>query len=469
MCHLCRKVQAVEGMHSKVSKPIYIALSQLHKRVSPHLGEIYAWRLEHTERLKTLLERIQQNLPNKSIQALLEELEDEIMHLRKGLTDHPVRDVTLQHTEKFKRMSKEQKGNEQSISPHESTSMRMLTKIEHDIGRPLTEVELDQMVVRITAEERAQWVTMEEFSGSDLEPRDDRKKWIFRYVEEWMRKCDEDAESKPKTDNSENPSLVSFMGGVVMERPPLNVRKWYRPSRSDDEEAKRSDQCTTTDMITVPRTGSPMDRVFDKSVSKLPLRGQMIRKMSKLSITKEHKQTYLDRFKSLLHAKKTKRLSRAKNISKEKAIQQLEARKNHDKARYTIRRGRSYGPSTRASTRPVSPTMSSQGRSSFSTVNDSLELSDDEVQQCVEEAHANTDSGYGDSSTATSDSSESVLDVKRILGPYIMARKDIEYSESEDDFRPSTPRPVRRRPPSIIVPYNEKVQEETFAPNTTCE
>ena len=78
MCHLCRKVECLQDVDSKTTKPILVALSKLHRHVEPRLGDLWLWRLEETTNLRALLGGLHKLVPAKAIGAILNEVDRDL-------------------------------------------------------------------------------------------------------------------------------------------------------------------------------------------------------------------------------------------------------------------------------------------------------------------------------------------------------------------------------------------------------
>ena len=88
MCHLCRKVEALEAIDSKAIKPISELLSQLHKKIEPRIGDCWLQRHEQAVRIRGLLAMLHNTVPIKPLRDILESVDRELYHVRKNMPDH---------------------------------------------------------------------------------------------------------------------------------------------------------------------------------------------------------------------------------------------------------------------------------------------------------------------------------------------------------------------------------------------
>jgi hypothetical protein len=114
MCHLCRKVELLGGYDYKATKPVFLAVSKLHKHVQPHLGDLWLLRYDETARLRKLLGGLHKVVPVAALREVVNEMGNEMRHIKKQMSEHPPRHSTGNW--------EELKG---SIRPSESPSVRI--------------------------------------------------------------------------------------------------------------------------------------------------------------------------------------------------------------------------------------------------------------------------------------------------------------------------------------------------------
>jgi hypothetical protein len=114
MCHLCRKVQALRDLDHKATKPIFLAISKLHKHVEPRLGGLWLLRHDETAKLRKRLSGLDKVLPCHRLKEIIKDVDSGMEHIKRQMSEHPPRHSTGRW--------EELKG---SITPSDSASAQM--------------------------------------------------------------------------------------------------------------------------------------------------------------------------------------------------------------------------------------------------------------------------------------------------------------------------------------------------------
>jgi len=117
MCNLCRKVETLGGYDYKVIKPVFLAVSKLHKHVEPRLGNLWLLRHDETARLRKLLGGLHKVVPVAALTEIINEVDNELDHVKQQMSEHPLRH-SIRRREELK----------SSIAPSESPSVRIYRK-----------------------------------------------------------------------------------------------------------------------------------------------------------------------------------------------------------------------------------------------------------------------------------------------------------------------------------------------------
>jgi hypothetical protein len=206
MCHLCRKLEALEGLDSKVIEPISALLSQLHKRIEPELGDFWLQRHEQTVRLRRLLAKLHNAVPITRLRDMLDSVDRELYHIRKNMSDHPPQ-LSIGTLDTLN----------ESIAPSSSASCQVvkhrLRKVEQErhgslrVHRRPKDLSESQ---RVGLKDIAEGSHLPELPGSDINPSPARVQQSIRTVEAWFRGCEEaEAEERRQTGQLVHSAVVA--------------------------------------------------------------------------------------------------------------------------------------------------------------------------------------------------------------------------------------------------------------------
>jgi hypothetical protein len=433
MCHLCRKLEALKGFDHIAAKPILRLLGKLHQHVEPRLGDMWLWRHEQASKLKELLERLYKVAPSGALKALLEEVNHEIQHIRKNMVDHP----PPKSTGRWEALKT-------SIAPSESATGRMEkeVKMEKERSRPKKQNSLWRKTKRRDSRDRhgaekripmADDPTgLPELPASDIDPPLPRIQQSIKFVEAWLKRCDEAMEVEPHKD-SDSETMVSFLGGILMERPKLEVEAWkFVRQRS----WKRSSGVSSSTIGSKSSYRVPITQlsncVYDKLSHKLNLDNRIVGPWVKLVSSKASKHRYQNLVGSLIFKEKAKKLSKIRRITIAQAMEVMNARGRRQEQAYMMSGGRSSGPLPRNSME-VAASNSSQGKTSFESSNlDEVELSPSETQRCIRKAAAGFRNEDKSDTGSDLSSRPSMVNLGSILNQTHLAE------ESENHFKVSS-------------------------------
>lgn len=322
MCHLCQKIDNLGRIDSKVALPIFILLSKLHKHVEPHLGDIWLWRHDETCKLRALLEKLHKFVPLSALQALLDDVDGQLLHIERNLPDHSPQYSTGRYD-----------ALELPVAPSHSMSRRRLhgqglrrtwtTRSDGNIeeaeeGRTKTRRTLNLTSRNSMPNNIPRLISL----GSDIDPSEVRIHQSIRMVDKWLETCD--AKIPPlNCAEGDTLSLGSEVPGIVEER--------LHAKGSNDH--LYSNSILDTDSI----IDAPLHKV-DRCV---------VGYVDELATQKEGDSLTHD-LENFRRHRKVEKLSKRGNISITSAVNKLEARRMH-RSHYQMSGGRSPGVSPNSS------------------------------------------------------------------------------------------------------------------------
>ncbi|TAQ84031.1 hypothetical protein B7494_g7643 [Chlorociboria aeruginascens] len=330
MCHICRKVQALEAVDSKVTKSIYHLLAQLHQQVEPHLGDIWLWRLEKTTGLRNILTGLHKGIPIAALTALINDVDDSLDHIKKSMVDHPpLRSVGRLNTLPQK-----------SVTPSESASIRIQKQIKLEWERkksPRTSSTRDESIRDLKStntqkgvERRKQEAAQSEPRGSAIDPPKERMEQSICIVKDWFPRCVALVADNLGDDSA---SMVTIVDGGIMQRPKVKDGIWKRLGRVVGTMRR------TSSVQVPPRRSTEKfdDCIYDKPPKEV------------LDERVHNEETRQASLKSTTSEEQAKKLSEEERLSLKESCRLLGLRRKQDEQKYMVRGGRSPGRSTPSS------------------------------------------------------------------------------------------------------------------------
>jgi hypothetical protein len=424
MCHLCRKIEKLRDIDIKAAKPIYIVLSKLHKKVEPDLGDIWLWRLNQTKKLRTLLEGLHNKVPISPLKSILEDVDEKVDHIKRNMPDHPPRRSTG-------RLSKLKK----TIAADSSAS---------------NVYSEEEMLVTESDQE-------EDSPGSDFDPPQARIEQSIRIVEEWLGECDA---AMSGYDADDYQSIVSVLGGGVVERPRIDVGVWKKLRRASLRRSKsgRSTKIGTSSTYKHPRIQFG-DCVYDKPSQKLGLYRRVVEKAVDIAAEARRSNQDQTNLSALFQRKKAQKLSRISKISTSEAYHMLENKKRREETKHMMSGGRSVG-SPRTSLESLANECQSQ-TSYESSTKDSVSLTGSDIEKCLDAIEKNKQSDM----TSSWSSRPSAINLGSLIkenrsanperqpeSPANKGNTSMTNVSSPSNQPPTWPIPVGRPPSPVPVP-----------------
>jgi hypothetical protein len=458
MCHICRKIDTLQGLDLKATKPIFLALSELHKHVEPRLGDLWLWRHDKTERLRKLLANLHSKVPLAPVKAILDEVNHELENIKINMVDHPPRKSTgVWDTLKT------------DISPSESPSVRIRKEIQLKSERASKRESKGERGQRNREGSRSVHVTasrvmdsqkeLPELPGSDIHPPEARIQQSVRLVEEWFERChaavilgeDKDIDSQ---------SMVSLVGGKIKERPKLEVGVWERLSRANKRvggmatpmsqfRRKGTSITSRSQKATLRRkpVGQDYDCTYDKPSHKIDLDSRIIGDVMGAASNSGQKERRHGDLDSLLLTKKAEKLSKKRNMSVNDATFVLAAKEWREERKVMMRGARSSSPATSLTTTDLT---SDHEQSSFTSDRDSVSLTASEVQKCARKTRKMRD----DDSDSSFQSSSSPLRSRRTSNTNFGSVMEQPLSPRREQSKRG---PLRSSRPSMSTPIGRDV------------
>lgn len=223
MCHLCRKVEALEGINIKATKPIFAILSKLHRHAKPRLGDLWLWRYNTTAKLQTLLKKLQVFAPASALQTIMDDVDKELVHIKNNMPEHP----PLRRRGRWDAL-------EIPVTPSQSASARWQRDIEQE-ARQAQRARGDRKSAygsgkrsreaHVTFSDQSSSTALE---GSDLGPPIARVEQSIRCVDGWFRRSDDMMAVTSDRKDGHNTSMVPGVFGSVGERPKLDGSKVWK-------------------------------------------------------------------------------------------------------------------------------------------------------------------------------------------------------------------------------------------------
>ena len=336
-------MEALKGFEHIAVKQILQFVAKLHKHVEPRLGDLWLWRHDQTSSLKKHLEALHKIAPSRVLKTLIDDVDHELEHIKKNMVDHPPRKSTGRW-----------EALRTSVAPSESSSSRMKKEIvkEEEKSRPKRQSSLWKKVKprdsrdRLGTEQRIPMskdpATLPEFS-SDIDPPLPRIQRSIRLVEAWLKRCNEVMEMQAHRD-SDNESMVSLLGGGLLERPKLDVDAWKFSRRSWKSRSSTStSKIGSTSSYRLPIT-QLSNCIFDKPSYKLDLDSNIVGAWIKLVSSKTSRHKYQSLVELLIVKKKAEKLSKTRKVTVAQAMELISARGRQSERVYMMSGGRSPGP-----------------------------------------------------------------------------------------------------------------------------
>lgn len=210
MCHLCHKLERLRALDSKATRPIFSLMENLHGHIEPQVRDMWLWRHDGTIKLRGLLKDLHGHVPSSTLEALLDDVNREIVRIKKHIPDSP----PLVSTAQRGRLSP-------IIPPSQSSNIRckqVVTQreIDKDLKRPAPSGELF-LYGKLEVE----------LSGSDIDTSEDRIEHSIERVQDWFRRCD-DLFMDSDWEESDTRSLVSDCFGDIRACPAGNPAAIWR-------------------------------------------------------------------------------------------------------------------------------------------------------------------------------------------------------------------------------------------------
>jgi hypothetical protein len=447
MCHLCRKMEAIRGIDSKAAKPIFDLLSRLHKSIEPRLGNMWLWRFDQTTKLRTLLGSLYKAIPVASLKAILEDVDCELYHIRKNMTDHPPR----RNTERAEESKASIATSSSQIIRAEETNQ--CESGQHDRKEHKGYAKDEPSRSMIEGRE------LPELSGSDIDPPPAQVHQSIRIVEGWLERCYSTMENHRKKDDDTR-SMVSILGGCVAERPEgdAEVGKGFRIGSS---KSSIRDSISRSHSYTLPLTQTS-DCVYERPPHNFGLDMRFLGRAIEMSTENGAEHQCQNKKLAVIERRKGKKLSIKRKISLNEAISILRATKRRQERRCMMSGGRSVGQDSP----PRSPlehiTSENHSLTGYeSSTEESISLTDSETQRCLNIMV--TDLNGRKSNTSSGSSRPSAINLGSILAQNAPSNREssamdrvnpeifsIQGSPTKcfSPQMPTSPVTTRRRPPS---------------------
>lgn len=326
-------------------------------------------------KLRNLLGSLYKVAPLKQLKARLDEVDQDIIHIKKNMADHPPR----RRTEL-----------EMSVTASESASVRMIRTIQLESERRARnrrargQSSSQSKGSRRETPKSSPSKPLPDLSGSDIDPPSAKIKYSIRSVEDWIRRNDAlmGVFNQSELNNS---SMVSVIGGGIKKRPAIDAGIWPKASGLGSLKSRFSSRSSIdARLYKIPMT-QLSNCVYDKPSHDLYLDTRIFLQVAELVGRTDLKHQFQRTLSSTLQRRKAEKLSKRCKISLSEAIQFLEAQKRRCTRKDLMSGGRSSGPSPRTSLETV--VNSSLERASFeSAMTDSVLLTASEVQKCVKKA-----------------------------------------------------------------------------------
>jgi hypothetical protein len=386
MCHLCRKIEGLGRIDSKVTKPIFVLLSALHKQVEFRLGDIWLWRYDKTTKLRTLLGKLHTFVPLSALQELLDDVDKQLQHIEKNMPEH----LPLHSTGRWDALKL-------PVTPSQSASGRWLREEKLEKSgikrqRKSERGEEAQVRTRQAPEAISEKFTLTrspqpELQGSDIEPSNARKQQSTQLVEEWFKRCVA-VMAGPSCKDCEAVSLVSEALGGVRERPKENHaafgKMYNRRSRNGHSSTASGSTSGSHNLHETSRTHA--DCILDAPIDKFEPDADIFGHLGKAETLKGRSRITQD-LGSLLRHRKVEKLSKMYDISITAAIEALEAKKMHQGQKHIMLGVRSDSTSAKASMEllePVAGTNRPRISVESSAQKDSVTATRSDIRKCLD-------------------------------------------------------------------------------------
>ncbi|PSS15124.1 hypothetical protein M430DRAFT_20433 [Amorphotheca resinae ATCC 22711] len=450
-------MEAIRGIDSKAAKPIFDLLSRLHKSIEPRLGNLWLWRFDQTTKLRTLLGSLYKAIPVASLKAILDDVDCELYHIRKNMTDHPPR----RSTERAEESKASVATSSSQVIRDEETNQR---EFEHKHGRKEHKRYPKDEPSRSIIEGKE----LPELSGSDIDPPPAQVHQSIRIVEGWLEQCYSTMENHRKKDDDTR-SMVSTLGGGIAERPEgdAEVGKRFRIGSS---KSSIEDSISRSHSYTLPLT-QISDCVYERPPHNLGLDMRFLGRAIEIGTENGAEHQYQNKKLAVIERMKAEKLSIKRKISLNEAISILRATKRRQERRCMMSGGRSVEQDSP----PRSPlehiTIENHSLVGYeSSTEDSISLTDSEMQRCLNIIV--TDLNRRKSNTSSESSRPSAINIGSILAQNSPSNRESSSLDRVNSERssmqgsptkcfspqmPTTPCATRRRP---LSPEISKIRRE---------
>ena len=277
------------------------------------MGDMWLWRYDETTKFRKLLGGLQKALPAvAALKAMLDDVDQEIIHIKKNMPDHPPRNSTG----RWNKLNT-------SIAPDQSSSIRF--KRELHLEKESRRARKGSEQTKKQSNDSSQGTPPPEES-SDIDPPTARIEQSIRLVEDWISKCDASTAAFGSKDD-DSKSMVSVAFGGIVERPKIESAALWK--KIDIRSWKASKGRSTNKSIGSFNNYKPPDTqlsncVYDKPLVKLDLDMRIVGQAVEIGSRQSTKGRMMGDLRSLLRHKKAEKLSKRRDISITDAIQILE-------------------------------------------------------------------------------------------------------------------------------------------------
>lgn len=185
MCHLCRKLEALQAeLNGTALKPISALILRLHNNIQPGLENFWFMRHEQAVKLRGLLSKLHEAAPIRPLSSILETVDRELEHIRKNMPDH----LTDYSTGKLATLK-------ERISPGSSASLAASGQAEqsrNDGQRGQRKRRHKSERTREASDAMIEVNSPPDLPGSDLNPPQARVQRSTEVVQLWLQRGNED-------------------------------------------------------------------------------------------------------------------------------------------------------------------------------------------------------------------------------------------------------------------------------------
>jgi hypothetical protein len=310
-------------------------------------------------------------VPAKALEAIITEVDQDLVHIKKNMSDHPPRRNTGPENLFAARITADQ-----------SSSVRMKKERQQEWERCQSDRKARGLSSSGGLSKSSAGRDLPDLPGSDIHPPSVNIRYSIRLVENWMRKNDSSVATYSRKDLN-NKSMVSVVGGGMSLRPAIDVGVWKAcgVQNGNDKSSSTGIIDSQPDKLSITQ---PNNCVYDAPSQDLYLDMRIFDQVAELALRRGTKHQFQRTLSSMLERKKVEKLSR-KNISTTEAVRLLHAKQRRRERTDLMSGGRSSGPLTKTLLETV--VNSSKRRTSLEHfLTHSVALNTSEVGECIENA-----------------------------------------------------------------------------------